>query len=75
MEVFKNQLNHLIMCEGVALVLNIIFETQFNIYQFILKYLVKYFKYKAKWEEKSILFAVWPFLHLDANIYVLAFEF
>ena len=45
------------MCEGVALVLNIIFETQFNIYQFILKYLVKYFKYKAKWGGKSILFA------------------
>ena len=36
------------MCERVALVLNVIFETQFNIYQFILKYLVKYFKYKAK---------------------------
>lgn len=62
------------MCEGVALVLNIIFETQFNIYQFILKYLVKYFKYKAKWEEK-VYYLPRTFLHLDANIYILAFEF
>ena len=55
------------MCERVALVLNVIFETQFNIYQFILKYLVKYFKYKAKWGG--------PSFHLDASIYILTFVF